>query len=249
MAWHPGACARQQAWAPPRRGLRLQQRCPAPSVRPLRRRTCTSVAQLSAIDQDTRRQRRAARFAELSSLATCASLVACGAPNGLSHGALLLVEGAYVALHAFPLLPLLTQPWVRPDAVTRFLSVYTTPAFFLSELMLYALLYIGTPMLRTVWPAAFAAHVAAHVLYAAITLTWPAWALRQNIRRVALDRGGASPLVVAWDALLNVLNALDAGMHCVYSYLLARLLPAPAAMTLLVLGAAVTVWACSTQVQ
>ena len=49
--------------------------------------------------------------------------------------------------------------------------------------------------------------------------------------------------------MLNILNALDAAMHCLYAYLLARLLPTPAAVTLLALAAAGTVWACSTDVQ
>lgn len=247
MAGHPGACARHAAWTTQtsRGSCQLQRRCSPPSPRLLRRavaRTC--VAQLSAVDEGTARRRRVARLTELTSLASCAALVACGAPRWLSHSALLLVEGAYVALHAFPLLPLVTQP-----LAARFMAVFTTPLFFLSELVLYALLYIATPVPRTVWPAAFAAHVVAHVLYAAITAACPAWALRQNVRRVATHGGGSLQLVTAWDVMLNILNALDAAMHCLYAYLLARLLPTPAAVTLLALAAAGTVWACSTDVQ
>jgi hypothetical protein len=240
-------CARQAAWTTTSRGSsrqlsgrHLRHRLPTPSARPVAR---TCVAQLSAVDEGTARRRRLARFTELSSLASCAALVACGAPRWLSHSALLLVEGAYVSLHAFPLLPLVTQP-----LAARFMAVYTTPRFFLSELVLYALLYIATPVPHTVWPAAFAAHVAAHVLYAGITGLFPEWALRQNVRRVT-THGGSSPLVAAWDVLLNILNAWDAAMHCLYACVLMRLLPAPAAVTLLVLAAAGTMLACSPHVQ
>lgn len=206
---------------------------------------------------DVTTRRRVARAAEFRALAACACLVACGAPQALSHGALVLVEGAYVALHALPLVSL-WAPSARGKGTTdvglldalpgarSFMDVFTTPAFFFGELVLYAVLYFGAPVTRAVLPAAFASHVVAHVVYTALSAAAPGWCVTQNVRRISVDAAGSgSALLVAWDASLNVLNALDAAMHVWYAALLSTcVVPRVAAPILFAVGVVITAAAC-----
>jgi hypothetical protein len=170
-----------------------------------------------------------ARRIEYGSLAAVTALAAAGAPPAALHAALLAIEAGYVTLHAWPLAPLARPPAQRmPDAA--FMAAFTQPAFFASELLLFALLWTVAPAVRAaVPPGAVAAHAAAHAVYTAVSAAAPSWALQQNVVRVAPSRAGAA---AAWDATLNVLNAADLGMHVWYACALAAALPPPLAAVL-----------------
>jgi hypothetical protein len=175
----------------------------------------------------------AARAVEYSALAATAALAASGAPQPLLTGALLALEAGYVTLHAWPLAPLARPAATRvPDAA--FMATFTTPGFFASELLLLALLWSASPAVRAAVPVwALGAHAAAHGVYTAVAAFAPGWALSQNVRRVsggASARSDAAPLLSAWDATLNVLNAADLGMHAWYAAALAGALPPQVAL-------------------
>jgi hypothetical protein len=216
---------------------------PRAAVRPRARHTACTVC--LALAPTVANKRRVARGVEVAGITLCFYLAVCGAPNAASHGAMLLMEGAYVALHALPLLSL-RVPSVRRIS-GAFMDVFTTGGFFAGELLWYSVLLAGAPVIRTLPPAAFAAHVTAHVVYTAVAAVAPSWAVQQNVRRVSARESSSRSstlLLAAWDFLLNVLNALDAGMHCVYAYLLSTELPRAVAPVLFVAGAVITIAAC-----
>ena len=177
---------------------------------------------------------RSARLVEYSALASVAALAVAGAPPPALHASLLALEGAYLTLHVWPLAPLLRPPAVR-SADSNFMTAYTTPGFFASELCLFALLWAAAPAVRAHVPAvAVATHAAFHAVYTAVSAASPAWAVQQNVSRVGAPRDSA--LQRAWDGALNALNAADAGMHAWYAAALAAALPPGVAATAALLG-------------
>jgi hypothetical protein len=228
----PAACAPARAAVPAR-----ARRCVAARARRLR-----SGAVRCAVPQHPPAPPSAAqtaRLAESGSLAACAALAAAGAPAPVLHASLLAVEAAYAVLHVWPLAPL-AQPAAQRRADTAFMSTFTTPLFFASELLLFALLWAAAPAVRAAVPAAaMATHAAFHVGYTAIAALAPAWAVEQNNRRVGGGRGGPARRV--WDAGLNVLNAADFGMHAWYAAALAAALPPAVAAAVAAAGGCATV--------
>jgi len=214
----PAACAPARAAVPAR-----ARRCVAARARRLR-----SGAVRCAVPQQPPASPSAAqtaRLAESGSLAACAALAAAGAPAPV--------------LHVWPLAPL-AQPAAQRRADTAFMSTFTTPLFFASELLLFALLWAAAPAVRAAVPAAaMATHAAFHVGYTAIAALAPAWAVEQNNRRVGGGRGGPARRV--WDAGLNVLNAADFGMHAWYAAALAAALPPAVAAAVAAAGGCATV--------
>lgn len=100
---------------------------------------------------------------------------------------------------------------------------------------MYALLATTTPLRDMVPLAAFGAHAAFHLAYAVLSAVAPRWCIEQNVKRVS--RAPANLPLRLWNASLNVLNAADMGMHCLYAASLAAAVPATAASAAAVLSA------------
>jgi len=174
----------------------------------------------------------AARAADFTLLSLCAALAAAGAPPPLLSAALLVTEARLLALHAWPLLPLLS-PAERAEGDPAFAAAYTTPIFFGSELLLIALLAAAPSPVRAAAPHwLLGAHCAAHAAFAAFAAAAPGWSAQQNVERVGPLRRGA------WQSALNALNAADLAAHCFYTAALLSAFPAAAPLAAAAAGGA-----------
>lgn len=169
-------------------------------------------------------QRTRARATDYGLIAACVLLASAGMPNDVLFAVLLATEARQVVLHAWPFWKTMHQ--------TNFMENYTTPAFFISELCLFATLAYtpNSPVVSHLPLSVLAGHAAAHSIFAIISTVAPVWSVNQNVERVE-SSNTRSIYERSWATFLNAINATDFALHCLYSYFLATSISLPLALT------------------